>query len=327
MHGSGLGFDAEACDGCGLCVAACPTEAITLPAPALLIRADAPRGWLMACAQAAVECRGALAASRIPCLYTLPPGWLWRQVDTQGLASITVATGDCVQCPHSGAAAEWQRQWAAVASVRSAPTLQMAAPRAWQMLAKSAGQSAPARRAFFRRLTTPPGRTATNSTPLSSSRRWLTERLANTSAPALWPVHLDETRCTACLDCTRLCPAQALRMEAAGARDGGDQFTIDAARCIGCGLCVAVCDADALNFAQSPPTGPTAVRTDAPRRVRLQRQICPACGASFYRLQRPDAPPQAARLCRICQRGLPQPRDRIVQTESPPPMPPRQTRP
>ena len=45
-HPDGLGFDAEACDDCGLCVAACPTDALALPAREALpihpvqIRAD-----------------------------------------------------------------------------------------------------------------------------------------------------------------------------------------------------------------------------------------------------------------------------------------------
>ena len=38
MSDDGLAFDPEACDACGLCVAASPTEALELPAPQPLLQ-------------------------------------------------------------------------------------------------------------------------------------------------------------------------------------------------------------------------------------------------------------------------------------------------
>jgi ferredoxin len=363
MRNDGLGFDDAACDDCGLCVVACPTEALTLPAPALLRITDAPRAkvmqssWLMACDHAALERQNSSpSAGRIPCLYAFAPGWLWQQAGAQHIESIVATTGDCTKCPRGAAGADWHRQWSAVSAagpthgpVHPAPTLQIVEPQTWQALAAVAAtqqETMPGRRAFFRRLAVPTRNAADVATaPLSSNRRWLTQQLAHPWPSArhrpLWAVDLDETRCSACLDCTRLCPTQALR--GIGANAGGhdrEQFIVDMAHCIGCGLCVAVCDDMALRPARpEPSSGGTP-----PHSLPLQKQVCSACGMSFYRLVRsPAAQREISRekprerlrerpLCRACERGQPLRHDRIVQIEpsaesvgsagSPPPHPP-----
>jgi ferredoxin len=324
MRDSGLVFDDENCDDCGLCVAACSTEALTLPAPVFLIRTQPSRCGLIACECAvAVPPEGA-SAGHAACLYALAPGWLWRQADARRVESIVAATGDCAMCPRGSAGGDWHRQWSVVAQARGqgrpAPALQIVEPRTWQALASATEETVPTRRAFFRRLARPTHAETDTDVPLSSSRQWLIEQLAGAGHAPLWEVKLDETRCSACLSCARLCPTQALQVAAADAGNAGDhQFVIDMARCIGCGLCMAVCDSAALTV----PAGGASTRACVLRRLRLHQQACQACGTPFHRLPRPasDAAPQGA-LCRACEHGRLVQHNRIVQTGRPARSPP-----
>ncbi|MGE0109581.1 MAG: NADH-quinone oxidoreductase subunit NuoI [Bdellovibrionales bacterium] len=56
-------------------------------------------------------------------------------------------------------------------------------------------------------------------------------------------------RCIACKLCEVVCPAQAIRIEAAPAEDGSRRTTrydIDMTKCINCGLCQEVCPVEAI---------------------------------------------------------------------------------
>ena len=62
---------------------------------------------------------------------------------------------------------------------------------------------------------------------------------------------IDEAACTACEDCTEICPLSALTVE-------GEVVRVDRKRCIGCGLCNTVCPAEALSMEriEDSPTPP-----------------------------------------------------------------------
>jgi formate hydrogenlyase subunit 6/NADH:ubiquinone oxidoreductase subunit I len=57
---------------------------------------------------------------------------------------------------------------------------------------------------------------------------------------------LDETRCTGCVDCVTVCPADCLAM------DGLLPWLPRPGDCIHCGVCAAVCPADALRLEDTP---------------------------------------------------------------------------
>lgn len=71
MHDTGLGFDASACSGCGLCVAVCPQDALQLPLPAPVVGA-------VALAQA-----GQSPAPITPQHAQAQPGWVAAPVSPQ----------------------------------------------------------------------------------------------------------------------------------------------------------------------------------------------------------------------------------------------------
>jgi Pyruvate/2-oxoacid:ferredoxin oxidoreductase delta subunit len=313
-------------------VAACPTEALALPAPAPWVRAQphAPRRWLLACDRAVVE-NAAGSAGRIPCLYALAPGWLWRQAQAQDAEAIVATTGDCAQCPRGMGSAGWRQQWSKLAqpgSTAKPPALQFVEPRAWQAMAAPARDlQAPARRAFFRRLATPmPANRHADaladqpaSATLSSARAWLVERLANAREPAspqpapLWSVELDAARCSGCLSCARLCPTPALRVEPAADSGGPEHLVLDMARCIGCTMCQAVCDDGALGPVRRSDEAAVGAGHQ-PRRLPLQRWRCGACGVTFPVLANVAATPPAPPRCRACESGRPLQHNRVVQT-------------
>ena len=54
---------------------------------------------------------------------------------------------------------------------------------------------------------------------------------------------LDETRCTGCADCVRVCPTKCLEMA------GAIPWVARPLDCVSCSLCCLVCPADALDMA------------------------------------------------------------------------------
>ena len=73
--------------------------------------------------------------------------------------------------------------------------------------------------------------------------------------PSAFEATVDAHECTACGDCVRACPVQAMSLVAPEVRRGGaDGATapltcaVDLDRCLGCGVCVGACSRDALTM-------------------------------------------------------------------------------
>lgn len=92
---------------------------------------------------------------------------------------------------------------------------------------------------------------------INSSRRRLFSNLrpvlqpANTSenlSAEHWPHSLSLTMstCTACDDCTKICPLKALWIESSG--EGQAHYRLNPQQCDGCGLCQNVCPTDSIEI-------------------------------------------------------------------------------
>lgn len=82
-----------------------------------------------------------------------------------------------------------------------------------------------------------------------------------------YSINFHAEQCYLCGACARICPEQAIRLEA-------DQITLDNARCTGCGQCKAVCFPDAIDSEKSPNHA-------AERRLTVVQQRCATCGQQF----------------------------------------------
>ncbi|MBB3323412.1 4Fe-4S binding protein [Atlantibacter sp. RC6] len=82
-----------------------------------------------------------------------------------------------------------------------------------------------------------------------------------------YSINFHAERCYLCGACARICPEQAIRLEA-------DHITLDNARCTGCGQCTAVCFPNAIDSEK-------AINHVAERRLAVVQQRCATCGQLF----------------------------------------------
>ncbi|MCC6278303.1 MAG: 4Fe-4S binding protein [Oligoflexia bacterium] len=97
------------------------------------------------------------------------------------------------------------------------------------------------------------------------------------------------TECTGCLDCSKICPAQCIKIESEEylSKDRAPKtskgvvferkvtsFEIDYAKCVFCGLCVDGCETSALSYDKTlvaPKTKVSLLQVDLVHRPRAQR--------------------------------------------------------
>ncbi|MDR2001372.1 MAG: 4Fe-4S binding protein [Zoogloeaceae bacterium] len=273
---NGLNFDAAACDGCGLCMAVCPESAIrSIPAPLPLPQGK--RVWFLACERSATD------SHNLPCLHALADGELIAQWH-RGCREIACAQADCAACtrappPERQLPARLDRLNRALRERDAEPlSLTNVEPATWQHAERQQRASTPdpARRGWLARIV------AAAPEPAPEQRLPAAQ---DTQAPLSWPwlAIIDITRCTACDACVRLCPHQALRLEASA-------YISDPRNCTGCGLCADVCDAKAVR-PQAWATAP------AQQHYPLTRKTCAHCQAPFH-----AAPSGNHTHCRICRK-------------------------
>ncbi len=292
--------DPEKCNGCGLCIPACPTQAITSDRRPL----PQPGGKQQSVACGSAAALGADAEAWVPCLGALDPAFWLEGVGR----SLTVYRGLCASCPIPGGEAAFERN---LAAARAVAALENADIRIRVQDVKADAPRKPAepggarlsRRDFFRLA----GREARQDVlaavlPESSGQAWRGGRLRREPSPRrqaiaehlpaessgpfardlpLWQLTLDPTRCTACGLCAEACPEAALRWSAGSTEGDGETgdaaLVFDPVFCDGCRLCVDVCPERASVLVRAVPPwrrGPQAL-------LKGRRGNCARCGATF----------------------------------------------
>ncbi len=285
-----LGFDPEACTGCGRCAAACPTDAIQpLAEPWLGQDRRGRRALFIACGPDPDE------PGILPCIHAATPRQL-LQAALAGAATLHLAAPDCNPCPqarpglfqHFG-----QINRLLMESGRPPLRLNESAPETWRA-ERDRFQPLPepdaARRGFLKSLAPP----ADETNEPEPSIHWplpLAALLPASDQETLYPAapKLNQTACTGCDACTRLCPTGALALAPEPAPEPA-AYRITPALCTGCALCADLCQQHALTIE-------TWTRA-APATIPLRENRCPRCGVRYHQ---PAANPQTEH-CPICRK-------------------------
>jgi NAD-dependent dihydropyrimidine dehydrogenase PreA subunit len=288
-----LGIDPSRCDGCELCVPACPQGAIARHFSAVLKHTDVGGVAFAACEHSGVEnAREGL----MPCLHALGMrDLLWLR--KEGATLLVTSQGDCDSCPRGGRGrlARCLDETNRILASRNLKTLKRRDldPAGWaqalhRIESRASGRGLD-RRTFFRNaVEVPRARIEAVIDEIEDVFLPPGMLLADGSAQGLHPFvpSIDPHACSGCDACVRLCPQEAVRIEV---EEEQAAYLIDARRCSNCGLCVDVCDRDAVRV-----DGTCDV---AAERVELYEERCRYCGVEFHA---PVAACKGDRLCWVC---------------------------
>ncbi|AXR82223.1 4Fe-4S binding protein [Natrarchaeobaculum sulfurireducens] len=290
-------IDADACTDCGVCLGACPTEAITSPrAPSLGRLGKATRSALETVSSGgsrlpfvgsdpepvviAFTARSVLpavveAAVDGPPTVPIPVPNAGRVPAAQLLGTVAAGAGGVavVADPDEAAAAVDEPTEAARATLEDlagdAPVERVASadPATVAATLEAVARDEP--------LVDDPDPILAHGTTASALSAGAVDALTDgpqtgVSVPALGSISVDADACTLCGACDNLCPTGAI------VQHGADALSVDPAACTGCGICV-VCPEDAIEVDETVdvPLG------DRHRAVEPDGIVCERCGDRF----------------------------------------------
>lgn len=292
LEDDGLGLNASACDGCGLCAPVCPEEAIQVEIKPK-IRQLASQRVVFAICDRVPDVEG---AGVLPCLHALGVREVARLFQ-QGVNHLITAHGDCFTCPrgeatHLEQSIQFLNLYLADRGFAPIELIELEASvwRRTLAISRETEVNGVSRRGLFSnaRKTVVEADESVSSMPPT-----LGCLIAEGDRPdAVTPCSpvIAPDRCEGCDACVRLCPHGVFRIED-NAEDGDGAYDITPTHCTGCGLCIDVCEVNAVALERWSRT--------PQRRLQLDESACRACGV---RIHMPKGRLPADDLCRICGR-------------------------
>ena len=292
LEDEGLTFDEDRCDGCALCAAACPEQAIDVGSaisPLVSPPVDAERAF-MAC-----EKVGAFGEpGMVTCLHAVSTAALTR-LHARGIGVLVVAQVDCAGCSRNYGLTltDHLSHLTRLTSDRGLPPLLVRQVDAatWRDERDDAGRMT--RRTLFRAALggRPAHRTADDASPADApigvaAPDLLLGARDRATIASFSPI-IDQATCVACGVCVEVCEHDALRM--ADREGDGARYEIDGTRCTGCALCVDGCEPGAIVL--------SAWGAARPVPVALVKGKCRRCSSPFHAVARAAVDTS---LCRIC---------------------------
>lgn len=295
-----LGLDTDACDGCGLCVPACPSGALHIHFPWVIRTFGGRQIALVACEHSDIN----EGAGILPCIHALGLRQLLLLYNSD-IKYLLVATAECKDCTrHRPAGIHHQlEQLNSLLHERKKPPMKILehSSQVWKKIFNtdeviSQGTQMP-RRYFLlgggqllrRQLivldplnfresrTVPPGQ--------------LLPMTDNNNVHWPWAPRLDESHCNGCDACIKLCPTDALEL-INDEEESLTRYQVNPANCTGCAVCATVCDIQAISV--------HSFSLATSRAIYLTEKRCTACGNTFH-LPRHNNSQSDAPFCRICR--------------------------
>ncbi len=272
----------DLCTDCGLCVAACPQNAIQNQNTLEVVKFKSHAAGLAVCHQS--DMHSGMGQNHIYCIHAVSLSML-ADIYLSGVKCIYILKSDCENCRH-GASQRFSQTFKHFNRYLTA--LRLPSMRTYfvdkvkfSLLLKLKNRVEKPhtlkRREFFKSSLNQFAEKPLEDTAKVTTVQHKFNQLFKESAVetvSLYRIRIDETSCTACIDCVRVCPDKALVLDN---HSKDSAFRIQASRCTRCQACADICQQNAITVEPDVSIGEKC--------IPLQKQTCSCCGVQYYRLR------------------------------------------